>query len=288
MQNHYQFAGVELTLEIPDDQDYRDRETLAAFRTERVSHPHVFRIEVAEKIPEPEGKCVLNHPKMLVFEKEGKQLRYIGDVGNGWQQAYAQVENCGRQHVVTLLKEHSACGIKSKPILNALGSEHLVLEAGGCVLHASYIEWMGKAILFTAPSGTGKSTQANLWQQLRNATIINGDRAVIRMEAGSPVACGLPYAGSSGICRNRTLPLAAIVYLSQAPESTINRLKGIRAFRRIWEGCSVNAWDKQDLSVASEIVSEIIKRVPVFTLACTPDESAVNALEKELRKQEGI
>jgi len=288
MRNHYQFAGVELTLEIPDDQDYRDRETLAVFRTEQVSHPHVFRIEVAEQLPEPVGECVFNHPKMLVFEKDGRQLRYIGDVESGWQRAYVQVENCGRQHVVTMAKERSSCGIKSKSILNALGSEHLVLEAGGCILHASYIEWMGKAILFTAPSGTGKSTQANLWQQLRDATIINGDRAVIRMEDGVPVACGLPYAGSSGICKNQTLPLAAIVYLRQAPETTIGRLKGVRAFQRVWEGCSVNTWDRRDMSAASKLVSEIIKRVPVFMLACTPDESAVNALEKELRKQEGI
>ena len=163
-----------------------------------------------------------------------------------------------------------------------------MLEAGGCILHASYIAWKDKAILFTAPSGTGKSTQAALWQTLQGAEVINGDRAVIRMDAGVPVACGLPYAGSSGICKNRTLPLAAIVYLSQAPETELHTLTGYRAFRRIWEGFSLNVWNRQDLLTGTEIVDEIIRKVPVFHLACTPDESAVTILEQELGKRDRI
>ena len=47
---------------------------------------------------------------------------------------------------------------------------------------------------------------------------------------------GIPLAGSSGVCQNAQMPLAAIVYLSQAKETTIAPLTGFRAFRSIWEG----------------------------------------------------
>ena len=137
----------------------------------------------------------------------------------------------------------------------------------------------GKAILFTAPSETGKSTQADLWHRLRGAAIHNGDRSAVRWQDGRAYACGVPFAGSSQICENVTLPLAAIVYLRQAPETTIRRLRGAESFRCLWEGCSVNTWDRADVDRISETVLQVLTAVPVFELACTPDESAILALE---------
>ena len=78
------------------------------------------------------------------------------------------------------------------------------------------------------------------------------------------------------------VPLTAVVYLKQAPQTTIRRLRGAEAFRRVWEGVSVNVWDKNDVSMVMETVSRVIESVPVWHLACTPDESAVIALEQQL------
>jgi hypothetical protein len=171
-------------------------------------------------------------------------------------------------------------------VLNAIGAEHLIARAGGFIFHCAYIDIGGKAVLFTAPSGTGKSTQADLWQKYRNADIINGDRAAVRICDGVPTACGIPFAGSSQYCKNRDLPIAAIVYLSQAPENTLRSMKGYEAFLRIWEGVSVNTWDKTDLELVSAAVQTLAAQVPVFHLSCTPDESAVLTLEAALRKLE--
>ncbi len=211
-------------------------------------------------------------------------LRYIGSVQDSWEPAYIRVKHCGNQHEVQLKASQFPDKIGVKTVLTSLGAEHLVVEAGGFIFHSSYIEWDGKAILFTAPSETGKSTQADLWHELRGAQIINGDRSAIRVVDGEVLAAGIPFAGSSQYCKNRTLPLAAIVYLQQAPVTSIYRLKGIRAFRCIWEGISVNTWDKRDVEQVSELVQQVIDQVPVYQLACTPDESAVNALEQMLER----
>jgi hypothetical protein len=98
------------------------------------------------------------------------------------------------------------------------------------------------------------------------------------------VVRGIPFCGSSGVCENESFPLEAIVYLSQAPKTEILPLRGVQAFRRVWEGCSVNVWNVEDVSTCTDAVLDVVQRVPVFHLACTPDETAVEALERELKK----
>lgn len=95
---------------------------------------------------------------------------------------------------------------------------------------------------------------------------------------------GIPFSGSSGVGKNEQMPLAAVVYLSQAPRTTIAPLTGFRAFRKLWEGCSVNLWDRADVDTCAENVTRVLERVPMYHLACTPDESAVRALEQRLEE----
>lgn len=154
-------------------------------------------------------------------------------------------------------------------------------------LHSSYIDAGGKAILFTAPCRTGKSTQAALWQKHRNAEIINGDKSGISVSHGAVFAHGVPFCGTSGICKNRSLPLAAIVTLSQAKENTVRRLGGIDSLQAVMNNTYLDfiAPDEQRRFV--DCVIEILEHVPVYHLACTPDEDAVIALETAL-KEEGV
>lgn len=280
MERYYAFAGVELCIQMPEDRQQETENRLAPFRVDAVCAPHCFHFELTRTLPLPQGKLCAKLDNMTVYRDGNTQIRYIGPAGA----PYICVAYRNREHSVHLQEKSFPGALSTKTLLSVIGAEHLIVEAGGVILHCSYIDLNGEAILFTAPSETGKSTQAELWKQLRGARIVNGDRAAMGFSAGSAVAMGIPYAGSSVYCENRTLPLKAIVYLSQAPETTIRRLTGFAAFRRIWEGCSVNSWDAEDMSRASATVSEIMKQVPVFQLDCTPDESAVIALERAMQE----
>ncbi len=283
MEKHYAFAGVELSVSAPDEIMYSEDRHLAPFRADSVTQPHRFTFSQVEKLTPPEGELLTAQPAFMVYRCAGGTTRYINAAGGEWQSASLRARHCGKEHSVEVRKDVYPTSITAKTVLNAAMAEHLVLEAGGVVFHCAYIAHAGKAILFTAPSGTGKSTQAELWRALRGAEIINGDRAVIRVTDAGVMACGIPFAGSSQYCHNETLPLAAIVYLGQAPQTTIRPLGGYEAFARIWEGCSVNTWDKGDMTRASALVQKIAEQIPVYYLPCTPDESAVQALENVLK-----
>lgn len=276
MKKYYRFAGIELEIDIPDPWMYGDDRYLAPFRVDSVEDPYVFRFEMVAELLPPVGECIANTGAVRIY---ADRSRYIGSVEQSWEHAYVKVICDGREYRAQLKQSVFTQAIGVHTVLNVLGAEHLVAQEGGFIFHSSYIQVDGKAVLFTAPSETGKSTQAELWHRLRGAPIHNGDRSAVRWQNGQAYACGIPFAGSSQICENVTLPLAAIVYLKQAPRTTIRRLRGAESFRRVWEGCSVNTWDRSDVDRISETVMQVLSAVPVFELACTPDESAILALE---------
>ena len=169
---------------------------------------------------------------------------------------------------------------------SSISLAQLLLFQNAFFIHSSFITVNGKAILFSAPCGTGKSTQAALWEKYRNAEIINGDKAGILVENGV-YACGVPFCGTSGICKNKTFPLGAIVLLGQAPENRIKRLGGAEALRGVMQNIYLDFVAPEEQLKCADLIIELLSDVPVYHFACTPDEEAVITLEKTF-KSEGV
>ncbi|MDO4491090.1 MAG: hypothetical protein Q4B85_08495 [Lachnospiraceae bacterium] len=170
----------------------------------------------------------------------------------------------------------------SRSLLNLLNLESILLDSNGLLLHSSYISYNDFGILFSAPSGTGKSTQAELWNTYRGAEIMNGDRAALKLEHEIWKAYGLPFAGSSGIYRNESSPVQAIVILKQYPENRIRRLSPREAFMKLYPEFMIHRFDQDFVTKTTDLISQLLCTIPVYLLECTPDERAVEILEKEL------
>lgn len=171
-------------------------------------------------------------------------------------------------------------------LLDAANLEHMLTALGAVSLHSSFITHNGQAILFSAPSGTGKSTQAALWEQYAHAEQINGDRSVIRCVDGVWTAFGFPFAGSSGIYKNKSAPIRAIVVLRQAKDNTIERLAAPEAFRLLYSETAIQRWNTQGHAAAVDLLIRLSAAVPVYRLCCTPDARAVDLLQTTLASQE--
>ncbi len=160
----------------------------------------------------------------------------------------------------------------------------LLLPKKAVLMHASFVDIGGSAVLFSAPCGTGKSTQAELWRVHRNAEIINGDKAGVFLKDGKAFAGGLPFCGTSKICKNRNLPLKAIVLLSQGKENRVKRLTGFEALQGVINNIYLDLSAPLEKQMCIDFVIELLEKVPVISLECTPDERAVEVLEKALKK----
>jgi len=190
----------------------------------------------------------------------------------------------GKENIISylsaqILAERCANGFN---FTNYLALERVFLERGGLLLHSAHINIGGQALLFSAPSGTGKSTQAALWQEHAGAEIINGDRSLLRKKDGVWHAYGCPMCGTSGIHKQGNEPIHAIVMLSQGTENTVRRLGAGEAFQRIYPEITVPKWNRELVLRAMELLDDVMANVPIYAFSCTKDESAVTALRKAL------
>lgn len=245
----------------------------------------VLEIKSVEQISEKlSGGCWNGFRYYIVDEKEQKIIYF---------------ESCEKEpYAVTYITENGIIQLQYleemgryfsdvEGIFRHIGFETFLLLYQRMMLHASFVRYQQHAILFSAPSGTGKSTQAKLWETVKAAEIINGDRAALGKTEHGWMAWGIPYAGSSRIYKNESVPIGAIVILKQAKENRIKKISGSMVFGHLYPEFSIHHWDARFVERAMTFLMEMMQEIPVFLLECLPDESAVHLLYQIL-KQEGI
>ena len=163
-------------------------------------------------------------------------------------------------------------------ILRMLPMRRIMMLHGVLFFHASQIGLGDKGILFTAPSGTGKTTQAKLWHKYRGAEILCNDRTL----TDGSLTYGYPMDGSEPVITGERRSLGAIVVLEQAPENTIRALRPREILPRLMPQLVLDTWDPAAAAAAMELLLKLITRTPVYLLRCTPDERAVQCLEQQL------
>ena len=120
---------------------------------------------------------------------------------------------------------------------------------------------------------------------METATQINGDRPILYKNAEKWMGCGSPYAGSSECYVNEQVPVRMILLLRQGMECRIARLPMAKAFKEIFQNCTVYSWNREYVENVANLVAELICDVPVYSLTCRPDRSAVEIVKEELKKE---
>ena len=172
--------------------------------------------------------------------------------------------------------------LRADVVFSLIGIEELVAESGGCVLHSSFIEKNGGAILITGPCSIGKSTQANLWRDYADAVVVNGDKTLIFEKDGVFYASGMPFSGSSKDCINKTYPVKAVISLQQSDSNIANRLVSPESFYSLYKNCYPVPYSRDDTGRLIDLVRKLSEKVPVYEYACLADESAVRYLVRVL------
>ncbi len=242
-----------------------------------------YHVQIYEDKPNVEGKCILEESSYKVYMGEDYECVAMKHFETGYDWFFYPVFERGKNEATIYIPSDydkmrfGYSFFKASMLIN-----YVMIDFKRIVMHASVVCHKGEAMLFTGPSGMGKSTQAGLWQQYRDADILNGDRATLDLSGEQVLVFGSPYAGSSDIYRNEYAPVRAIILLSQSKENSIEKLEGSQLFYKMFPRFSIAQWDEKLLNMSIDLIQEVLARVPVYHLSCYPGEEAVSLVEQEL------
>ncbi len=152
-------------------------------------------------------------------------------------------------------------------------------------IHSSSIAYNGMGVLFSAPSGTGKSTHTGLWQKHYPGTVIINDDLPLISVGDDVKICGTCWCGTSGVNTNVTVPLAAVVFLRRGAENKITRLGAVQSLRylidEIFKSPVPEIAEKQ-----FDLIGGILQKVPAYLLECNISAEAVETVKEVLEGKE--
>ena len=151
------------------------------------------------------------------------------------------------------------------------------------VFHSSAIGCNDGGVVFSAVSGTGKSTHTSLWlREFSDSYIVNDDSPIIRLEKNGDVnLCGTPWAGTSGINTNVIIPLKGIVFLERAEKNSIDKIPAIQSVGRFLNGISPSL-NSEMLERALETLNRILIKVPSYVLKCNMEPEAAHVAREKI------
>ena len=253
------------------------------FLVETDSVDYTYIITAVDILPEAEGELIVDRVDLQVFHtKEGLESRRIGVKGEA--RPYAFYRETAQNRAEVFVGRWYLAEVEKYEVvfLSLLALERRLAEQPCLILHCAYTEYQGKAMLFSAPSGTGKTTQAGLWEQYRESRTVNGDKALLEYDGTAWTANGWPVCGTSGVCENKKLPVGCIVMLSQAKTNQAWRLRPAEAFTSLYGQITMNRWDREGLVHSLDLLEQLAGKVPVYHLACDISEDAEKTLEQEI------
>ena len=158
---------------------------------------------------------------------------------------------------------------------------------GNMLLHSAAASYKGQAILFSAPSGTGKSTHTSLWKKYYpdDVVLFNDDTPVLTAIDEKLYACGTPWSGKTEINENVILPLKAIVCLKQGKENSIRKLTTIESVIKLLDETRKPVFEHL-MEKHMDFINKIIESTPIYELTCNISKEAVDLVKGTIFTQD--
>jgi hypothetical protein len=245
-----------------------------------------LRWEECENAPVPPGDLIYDPGSIWTMYRAGPDcyaaLTYHGEGHAALAHSVLRANPGWDDLVLTEQRTGSQWG----SLLN-IGAGELILRTailfnGGLVFHSAAIDDNGRGIVIVGHSGEGKSTQANFWNQVPGALVINEDRIAVRSSESGVLCYGTPWGSTANVTRNHSAPLSALILLEKAPENDIQRLSPSASAPLLLARAFLPYWDRTLMERAMANLNALLARVPVYRLRCRPEPEVVSLVRSVL------
>lgn len=180
---------------------------------------------------------------------------------------------CDERRVIALNPQITDLDTAQYMGTGAIFARHL-LRFDGTYLHASAVILDGQAYLFSANSGTGKSTHTEKWCRLFGAKYLNDDKPALRLVDGVWMAYGTPWSGKHDLSSPVGVPLAGIAFVCRGEENKIRPLSALEAVPLFMRQSLWKLKDSRQMEVQLALMDKLMRQIPVWELTCRNDDEA--------------
>ncbi|MGF0033582.1 hypothetical protein ACQRBN_11535 [Bariatricus sp. SGI.154] len=162
-----------------------------------------------------------------------------------------------------------------------------LLPYGRCIFHSTAFLWEDKAYLFTAPSGTGKTTQYLHWKYLYRdkVSILNGDKPILELTpTGEFYIHSSPWKGKEGFGRNTSAPLAGIVFLEQGYKNSIRLLHPQEIVLPFLYQFLIDAQTIEELRMLLRMEEAVLLHTPIWKLTNLGDVASARLCHDTIKQ----
>ena len=165
--------------------------------------------------------------------------------------------------------------------------DYTLSNKDGIIFHSSAVMVDGEAYLFTAPSGTGKSTHTRLWREMLGdkVVMINDDKPIIRYIDGEFYVYGTPWNGKHHLDTNTRAKIKAICKISQAKENKIVKANSAEMLLTILNQ-TIRPPQLDKLDKLLNLIDKLLKKVSLYHLECNISEEAAKLSYTTMSKGE--
>lgn len=250
-----------------------------------------YTFHAVKELPQPNETWVpiFGRPDIQVYRKGTLEARRLAVGTPDAAYAFYQERDEKEIDVYFLESQWQELGIDTI-FVSCLALEKQVVRHGAYILHCCFTNHCGQAILFSGPSGIGKSTHANLWcRYIEDTHVVNGDRCLIYPDKdGTYVAGPWPVCGSSNICNLETLPLKAIIFMGQAPHNEVPDVRPMQLFKQLSSQVTINWWNKPQVSQVLDGLQQMMEKVKIGNYICNLSQEAPVKLYNYLKEKQWI
>lgn len=156
------------------------------------------------------------------------------------------------------------------------------------LFHGSAISVDGVAYLFTAKSGTGKSTHTRLWRKKfgNRAVMINDDKPLILEKDNDFFVCGTPWSGKHSMDTNLIVPLKGICLLTRAETNHIEQISSKSAYPALLTQ-TYRPKDPEAMAKTLDLLGQLLKTVPIWKLGCNMESEAADVAYEKMNMSGG-
>ncbi|MBR3842408.1 MAG: hypothetical protein IKM38_03950 [Christensenellaceae bacterium] len=161
-----------------------------------------------------------------------------------------------------------------------------LFEYDTLLFHGSVIAVDGEAFLFTAKSGTGKSTHTRLWREVfgSRAVMINDDKPFLKITEKDIIAFGTPWNGKHRLSQNIAMPLSAICILERGEENRIAEISPKEALMMLFQQ-SNRPQNKLLMPKYLDLIDNLAKKLRFFRLYCNMEKEAALVSYRSMTKR---